>query len=191
MLLLSDKLANIPLMSLQTGSELGRTTSAIVDPRTLSIPAFYVSGPQITDQPAVLHTNDIREFGELGFIIDDSDSIMALDGLVRLQEVIDFDFDILACTVYDTAGNKLGKVSDFSFEPNTFSIHNLYVEQSFLRSITSTSNIIARQQIVTVSPGKIIVDSPTIHEKISKKTGEAAALVNPFRTKPQPDHINQ
>lgn len=189
MLLLSEKLVNIPIMSLQTGSEIGRTSGVIIDPRTLNIPAFYISGPQVGTNPAVLHIEDIREYGDIGFIIDDSDKIMALDGLVRLQTVIDFEFDILACQVVDKAGSKLGRVSDFSFEPDTFSIQNIYIQQSFLRSITTASNIISRKQILSVTKDKIVVDSPTIQEKISQRADQASNFVNPFRSNPQTDHM--
>ena len=176
-------------MSLQTGSEIGRTSGNIIDPRTLNILAFYVTGPQVATNPAVLHIEDIREYGDIGFIVDDSDKIMALDGLVRLQEVIDFQFDILTCQVVDKAGNKLGRVSDFSFEPNSFSVQNIYIQQSFLRSITTASNIINRTQIISVTKDKITVDSPTIQEKISKRADQASNFVNPFRSNPQTDHI--
>lgn len=176
-------------MSLQTGSEIGRTSGSIIDPRTLNILAFYVTGPQVATNPAVLHIEDIREYGDIGFIVDDSDKIMALDGLVRLQEVIDFQFDILTCQVVDKAGNKLGRVSDFSFEPNSFSVQNIYIQQSFLRSITTASNIINRTQIISVTKDKITVDSPTIQEKISKRADQASNFVNPFRSNPQTDHI--
>lgn len=188
MLLLSDKLKNVPIMSLQTGGELARTIEPIIDPRSLFIPAFYVDGPLVDIKPSVLHTDDIREAGSLGFIIDGSEKLMELDGLVRLQQIIDFHFDIFACTVYDVSGKKLGKVSDYSFEPDGYTIQQIYIQQSWLRSITATSNIIHRKQIVSVSPGRIVVDSPTIHESLTEKAGEAAAFVNPFRSQsPQPD----
>lgn len=178
-------------MSLQTGGELARTTAAIIDPRTLSIPALYVEGSQVEQSPSVLHIDDIREAGSVGFIIDDSDKIMGLGGLVRLQEIIDFNFDIFACNVFDTSGNKLGKVTDFTFDPKLFTIQQIYIHQSFLRSITSTSNIINKKQIVSVSHEKIIVDSPTIHDKIADHANKATTFVNPFRTAQQADRADQ
>lgn len=189
MLLLSEKLVNVPIMSLQTGGALARTAQAIVDPRTLVIPALYVTGDAIEPSPAVLHTADIRETGSLGFIVDDSSKLMSLDGLVRLQEIIDFHFDIMSCHVYDRSGSKLGHVTDYSFDPLSFSIEQIYVKRPFLRSLTATSHIINRAQIVSVTPDRIVVDSPTITVR-STDTTDNTMFVNPFRTHaPQPDQV--
>ena len=188
MLVLSDKLRSVPVMSLQTGNEIARTGAAIIDPRSLTIVALYVSGPQVEDTPAVLHTADIREAGELGFIVDDSTKLMGLDGLVRLQQVIDFKFDIMNCTVYEKSGKKLGKVSDYSFDPDSYLIQQIYIKESFLRRITTTSNIISRTQIVSIDDHKIVVDRPTISAHAAEKTDASTAFVNPFRqSQPQPD----
>ena len=75
-------------MSLQTGQPLGRLAAPIIDPYTLRIVAFYVEGPRLDFSPAVLFTDDIREFGRLGAIVNSVDNIMSTDGLVRLNEII-------------------------------------------------------------------------------------------------------
>lgn len=192
MLLLSDKLTSVPVMSLQTGGELARTSGVIIDPRTMSIPALRVTGPQLDSAHTVLHTEDIRESGSLGFIIDDSTKLMSLEGLVRLQEVIDFHFTITACDVFDQTGKKLGRVSDFSFDPTTFTIQQIYIKQRFLQSLTSTSHIISRSQIVTVTPTRIVVETPTVTESNRDQDAETSGFTNPFRTGSvaQPDQVD-
>ena len=191
MLVLSDKLRSVPVMSLQTGNEIARTGAAIIDPRSLTIVALYVSGPQVEDTPAVLHTADIREAGELGFIVDDSTKLMGLDGLVRLQQIIDFGFDLMKCTVYEKSGKKIGQVSDYSFEPNSFMVQQLFVRGSLLRSLTTTSHIIHRSQIVSIDNRRIVVDTPDNKESAVDTAEHTAAFVNPFRAaQPQPDQID-
>ena len=192
MLLLSEKLKNVPIMSLQTGTELAQTTDVIIDPRTLSIYAFYVNGQQIDHQPSVLHAEDIREAGELGFIIDDSSKIMELDGLVRLQEIIDYGFVIFSSVVVDRSGKKLGKVTDFSFDPMSFTIQQIYIQQPLLRSFSSASNIVHRSQIISVSKAKIVVDTPTIQDPAINETETGSTFVNPFRAQsPQLDQTDK
>lgn len=191
MLLLSDKLLGTPVMSLQTGEEVARTSDMIIDPRTLTIVALVVHGPQVEASPAVLHTEDIREFGELGFIVDDSSKLMELEGLVRLQQIIDFHFDIMRCTVYDKSGKKLGRVNDFSFDPGSYTVQQIYIKESLLKSLTSTSHIIHRSQIVSIDNQKIIVDSPTVTAHDEHLADTRGAFVNPFRqATPQPDQAD-
>lgn len=191
MLLLSEQLKNVPVMSLQTGTELARTTECIIDPRSLSIPALYVSGPQVDHPPAVLHTDDIREAGELGFIIDGSTKIMELDGLVRLNEIIGYGFSLLSCTVFDQLNTKLGVVSDFSFDPQNFAIQQIYIRQPFLKRFSSTSHIINRSQIVSITRDKIVVDTPINQEPAKESTESPTGFINPFRSQsPQPDQTD-
>lgn len=163
-------------MSLQSGGSLGLAGAPIIDPRKLQIVAYYVDGPRIHEK-SVLHTADIREVGPLGFIVDSSDSIMTLDeDLVRLQEVIGFNFDLIGKIVIDDHKKKLGKIAEYSLESDGFFIQRLHVSQSVMKSLSSSHLIIHRSQIVEVNDRQIIVRSATIPER----TGLTQAL-NPFR----------
>lgn len=189
MLLFSDHLSDVPILSLQTGSELARTSEAIIDPRQLLIVALYVQGPSLDISPAVLHISDIREVSQLGYIVDGNERLMELDGLVRLQEIIDFHFTLIGLPVYDRSNTKLGKVHDFTFDPDGFFIQQIYIKPSLMRSFSSTSNIASRKQVISVNSDRIIIDTPTVTEKITQRAQAAADFVNPFRTHtPQPDH---
>lgn len=191
MLLLSDKLLNVPIMSLQTGAELARTSYPIIDPRNLTIIAMYVEGPQIDTHPSILHIADIRESGELGFIVNDSNVLMPTEGLVRLQEIIDFDFTLISTAVYDETGKHLGKVTDYAFEPTAYTVQQIYTHQSFFKSLSVVSNIIHRSQIISVTKEEIVVKSAMTKEDAIDKTETARTFVNPFRgtrAEPNLDH---
>lgn len=184
MLLLSEKLFDVPIMSLQTGSELARSKQPIINPYTLSIIALYVDDAH----SIVLHVDDIREVSTIGYIIDDNDKLMSLENLVRLQEVIDLGFSLIGLPVWDSYGNKLGKVSDYTYDESRFEIQQLFIKQSFFRSISNTSNIVHRRQIISVTTEKVIVEIPTIKDKLTERAEAATQFVNPFRSNPQPDH---
>src|SRR5690242_11303723 len=110
MLISIENLLDVPIMSLQTSTELAYTTAAVVDPRQLTIAAFYVEGSRLETSPSILHPADIREISDIGLIIDDATKLTSLEGLVRLQEVIDFNFEIIGLKVIDEHKRKLGKV---------------------------------------------------------------------------------
>lgn len=182
MLIWREKLESTPVMSLQTGGQLAIATEPILDPKNLSIVAFYCEGPLIDYQPAVLHVGDIREFGELGLIVNDSDDIMPLDDLVRLQDTIDYHFDLIGKKVTDTTKHRLGKVNNYVIETGSFKMMKFSVKRPLLHSLQQSELIIDRRQIRKVTDHEIIVAAPTAED-------DAVALQhnqiqNPFRTQP-------
>jgi sporulation protein YlmC with PRC-barrel domain len=176
MLLLNSQLQNVPIMSLQSGSSLGTTAEPIIDPRKLQIVAYYVTGPRIQAK-SVVHTSDIREFGPLGFIVDSADNVMELDDdLIRLKEVINFNFSLLGKTVVDDTKKRLGKVGEYTIESDGFTVQKLHVTQTVIKNFTNSNLVIHRSQIVEITDSKIIVKSATLPET----TGLVQAI-NPFR----------
>lgn len=184
MLILKQGVVGVPIMSLQTGEEIARTESPIIDPRQLVIMAFYCEGPRLDFHPSVLHTDDIREISELGFIVNSADALMSPEDLVRLKEVIGLKFRLDDKPVVDEDGNKLGKVHDYGLDNRTFQIMQIRVVPPLWQALQTTELIIGRNQIIEVTDSEIVVRSP------SERATEAAAepLTNPFRRAPtQPE----
>lgn len=176
MLVLHKKLENVPIMSLQNGSQLGLAQDPIIDPRKLQIVAYHANGPRI-HRASVIHTADIREFGPLGFIVNNADSIMDLDeDLVRLQEVINFHFTLLGKQVVDENKHKLGKVVEYTVDLESFLIQKIHVGQSLLKNITSSNLIINRTQVVELNDKFIMVRSGSTHDPVG-----LMQAMNPFR----------
>ncbi len=176
MLMLNSSFVNLPVMSLQIGNQLGSTSDPIIDPRKLQILAFKVEGPRIFED-SVLHTTDIREVGPLGLIVNSADDIMSLDqDLVRLNEVINLNFSLIGKIVVDDSGKKLGKVSEYSAETESFIIKKLHVSQSIMKNISNSALIIDRSQIKEITDKSIIVRSASVKES----TG-LGQILNPFR----------
>ena len=190
MLISIDNLLGIPVMSLQTGTQLAETTAAIVDPRQLSIVAFYVDGSGLEESPSILHPADIRELSDIGIIVDSTEKLMSLEGLVRLEEIIGFEFELIGLKVIDEHKRKLGKVASYSVETNGYTIMQIYTEQSLIRSLSTMGNTIHREQIVSVNNEVMVVQSPTVREGVAKAAQDASsAFVNPFRNGgAQPDN---
>lgn len=176
MLALHSSISNEPVVSLQNGAKLGVITTPIIDPRKLQIVAYRVSGPRIFAD-SVIFCSDIREYGPLGFIVDGADRIMELDeSLVRLKEIIKFNFSLPGKLVIDEHKRKLGKVVDYAIELESFLIQKIHVSQSILKNLNATNLIISRTQIVELTDTTIVVRSGALKQG----TGLLQA-VNPFR----------
>lgn len=164
MLVLDNKLNNLAVASVQASRAIGQISGYIIDPRKLAVVALYVD-TRANQAPLILHTSDIREFTARGVVIDHDDQLMNTDGLVRLQEVINFKFQLIGKPVETDVGRGLGKVSAFAFDSLSWRIMRLHVGQSVVKSVNTSELIIHRQQILKVSNQKVVVNSATVKTK--------------------------
>ena len=185
MLITSERFDNSPVMSLQTGSELARTSRAIIDPRNLSVVAYELAGPLLDQDPSLLRIEDIREIGPLGMIIDSVDELVSPSDVIKLKEVYEFDFNLIGLTVIDERSKHIGKVVGYTLEAGNFVIQQLRVRRPLFKSFNDTELLIHRKQIVKVTDDQVVVKSNTV------KSPEAVEPIhrpydNPFRKVPQP-----
>jgi len=188
MLLSNTRLIVTPVMSLQTGGELARTNSAVIDPRDLSVLAFELTGSLLNEHPSFLRVIDVRELSHLGFIVDSSDEFIGLEDVIKIKEVHDFQFELIGKQVIDQKKHKLGKITGYSVEPETFTVVQLNVKRPLLKSFTDTELIIHRTQIVEVSDDYIVIkNDERAHIPVK---GSAHSYTNPFRgTRVQPEAV--
>lgn len=134
----------------------------------------------VDESPAILYSSDIREFSDIGMIVDGSDNIMSPEGLVRLQEIIDFNFSLIGMKVIDNHQKKLGKVSDYTIETESFLIKKLSVKRPLLQSLNDAELLIDRNQIVEITHDTVVVRAPTVENRAEHETNHQP-VVNPFR----------
>jgi hypothetical protein len=160
---------------------LASTGEPIIDPRKLKIVAFRVRGNRLSHQESVLHPQDIREISEIGIIVDSDRSLMQLEDLVRLKEVIGFNFKLDNIRVENEKGRLLGRVSSYAVDQESFFVQQLYTKPSLLRSIVTTGLTIHRTQISSINNHRIVVKDPTVPAKLESSKAPSPSFVNPFR----------
>lgn len=181
MILLGSSLLNSPVMSLQTGGEIARTGEPIIDPATLSILCYAVTGHLLKNQQTnILRIVDIRELSDLGMIVDSIDEIVPLSDVIKLQELADLNFSLVGMKVTDQRKKSLGKVVDYTIDTGSFIVQQLTVRRPLLKSFNDTELVIHRSQIIEINRTSIVVHSeakipePELHEVVG-------SYVNPFR----------
>jgi uncharacterized protein YrrD len=190
MLILGSAIINGPVMSLQTGGRLAVVEKAIIDPYKLRVLSYKLSGSLLSENPSFLRTNDIREVGRLGIIIDSVDELIGDDDIITEKDIYELDFQLIGTKVFDEANHRLGKITDYSIFLNGFMVEQIHVKRSGVRALTETELLINRSQIVSITDKGITVKST------AKKIKEIENLeqphyeyVNPFRQpKLQEDH---
>ena len=184
MLLKSSRLIGCPVLSLHLGGPIGRVVSEVVDPENLKIIALNVDGPQTNDgeHGDILDLRSVREFSNIGMIIDSIDDLVSRGDVIKLDEIMDLNFNVIGLEVKTKKGTKLGKVIDYSFDPNTMEIVQFTVKRPLMKSFIDPELIIGRSQIKEVNDYGLIVKDE--EEKVKKESGRkdfVSNFVNPFR----------
>ena len=180
MLLAGLRFLDAPVVGLQTGGELARTKQAVIDAATLEIVAYELDGPLLDHTPALLRVKDVREFSDIGIIVDSSDEFVRPEDIIKLKEIFDRQFSVDGMLVTDEKRKKLGRVSGYTVETNGFVIQQLSVKRPLLKSFSETELLIHRTQIIEINDRAIVVHSkaetpePLINSVRS-------AYINPFR----------
>ena len=159
MLVLSNRLLGVSVMSLRTGQAIARTTGMVLNPNNLKIEGFYCEDRYEKTELILLY-QDIRDIIAQGMIVNDHDVLVMPDELIRLKKLIDLDYILLGKPVVTTDKKRLGKVVDFSAEFETMYIQKLFVTQGLLKGLTKGNLGVDRNQIHEITDRKIIVNSP-------------------------------
>ena len=185
MLIQSARVINTPVLSLHVGGPIARTVDPIINPHTLQIVAFTVSGPAIDRDPEIgdlLDIRSIREFSRLGMIINSTDDLISREDAVRLNEVIKLNFHLIGLKVVTKKGSRLGKVVDYILDPESMHIIHLIVQRPALKAIVDPELTIHKSQIAKVTDDEIVVkeEEQTIREQ-AVRDNFTPNFVNPFR----------
>lgn len=155
MLRLSKSLRNQAVLSLRSGSPVATAIEPILNPHNLKIVGWWCKAPSTSGQ-LVLLTEDVREITPAGLAVNDNAALSSPDELVRHREILDIRFQLMDKTV-KTKRQKLGKVSDFSYDDSLF-VQKLYVARSLVKIFTAEDTlIIDRTQILEVTDSYILV----------------------------------
>lgn len=187
MLILGEKLKYVPVMSLQTGAEIARAEQAIIDPAVLDIVAYRLDGSRLEKDGSILLTRDIREISDLGFIIDSTDELVALEDIVKIKKIADLNFKLIGLEAIDENKRKLGKVYDYTIDPLTFTIHQLHVRRPLLKSLQTSDLLISRRQIIEVNNKSIIIKSASLEERPAP-AAVTGSFINPFKNAAPPNN---
>lgn len=183
MLVSGAKLINTPIMSMQTGAPVGFISAPIIDPDSLKIIAFRLTGPTLTNAN-IVPVNSIREYSSLGMIIDGAEELVAPGDVVKIDEVIALNFLLAGLKVETKKGSKLGRIEDYTLTIEDYIIQQLIVKRPALKAFIDPELVISRQEVVEVTDDKVVVkDEEKVLKSRAEKEDFIPNFVNPFREK--------
>lgn len=159
MLQLGKNLVNRPVMSLRTGGEVAIALEPIINPDNLKIEGWFCQD-RFSKDHLVLLTQDVREIYKNGIIVNDHDVLVEPKELIRLQKVLELQYELINKPVQTANKKKIGKVSDYAVELPSLYIQKLYVAQSLIKSFNGGGLSVDRNQIVEVTNKRVVVQDP-------------------------------
>jgi hypothetical protein len=176
MLRLSAGLHNQPVLSLRLGGPIATAQEPVINPHNLKIMGWWCVAPS-SPQELVLLAEDVREITPSGLMVNDEEVLSTADELVRHRSILDIHFGLIDKLV-KTEHQKLGKVSDFSFDDSLF-IQKMYVSRSLTKVFTTEDTLVVdRSQILEVTDHYILVkdtDVKVTNEELAGAPEAAAA----------------
>ena len=159
-------------MSLRTGTQVAVAIEPVINPHNLKILGWWCAAPG--GQQWVLLSDDVRESMPTGLAINNEDALSDPADLVRHKEILDIKFELMDKLVR-TKRQKLGKVSDFSYNDGMF-VQKLYVARPLRKVFTADDTlIIDREQILEVTDKYILVRDTEIKATAEEMAGAALA----------------
>lgn len=160
MLALGQQYTTKPILSLRTGTPVGSTLSPIINPNNLKIEGWHAED-RFDKRHGILLSQDIRDVLVQGFVVNDHDAITNPHELIRLEKILQINFQLVGKPVITNHKKRVGKVSDYAFDKDSFMIQKLYVAESVFKNFSGGTRLIDRTQIVEITDRKIVVREAT------------------------------
>lgn len=183
MLIYSKQLTRCPILSLHVGRPIAETVKTIIDPNDLKIVGFKIAGGVVGGEIGdILRTESVREFSDIGMIVDSEDVFVSRNDVVKLDEIMSLEFELIGLKCVTKKGTKLGKIIDYTIEPTTFEIMQIVIQRPTFKSFIDPELIIPRNEIIEVDDFKVTVkDEEDKIRKRATKEDFVPNFVNPFR----------
>ena len=174
MLKLSETFLSVPVLSLRTGGPVGTLIEPIINPNNLKVEGWFVEDRFNKDR-VVLLAQDVRDILPQGIAVNDHEVLSKPDELVRLKEILEYDFKLAGKYVTTESGQKVGKVSDYAVETESMFVQKIYVGQSILKSFGGGSLSVDRSQIIEITNRRIVIEDPVNKARVKATSPSPAS----------------
>ena len=183
MLISYSRLIGVPILSIQAGGPIATIKNAIVDPDNLKILGFNLEGPLLNHTDAtILDVRSIREYSQLGMVIDNIEELVAPDDVIKIQKVLELNFDLINLKVKTKKGTKLGHLVDYTVTSEDFIVQQIIVKRPLVKALVDPELTISRKEIVEITDYEVIIkDEEKTLKARAEKEDFVPNFVNPFR----------
>ncbi len=183
MLISYSRLIGTPILSIQAGGPIATIKNAIIDPNNLKILGFNLEGPLLNRTDAtILDIRSVREYSQLGMVIDGIEELVAPDDVIKIQKVLELNFDLINLKVKTKKGTKLGHLIDYTVTSEDFIVQQIIVKRPLVKALVDPELTISRKEIVVITDYEVIIkDEEKTLKARAEKEDFVPNFVNPFR----------
>ena len=180
---MNSRIIGTPILSVQAGGPIATIKSAIIDPNDLKILGFHLEGPLVNRAEArILDVRSIREYSQLGMVIDNIEELVTPDDVIKIQNVLELNFDLINLKVRTKKGTKLGHIIDYTLTSEDFIVQQIIVRRPLVKSLVDPELTISRKEIVEITDYEVIIkDEEKVLKARAEKEDFVPNFVNPFR----------
>jgi sporulation protein YlmC with PRC-barrel domain len=165
MLKLSQSFIGTDILSLRTGGVIAKTTKPIINPNNLQIEGWYVVD-RFSGATLVLLSGELRDILSQGLVVNDHEVLSDVEDLIRLQDILKLNFELLGKPVTTEKGKRIGKVSDYAVETGSLIIKKLYVARSIIKNFAGGTLSVDRTQIIEITNRRVVIEDPTEEARV-------------------------
>jgi sporulation protein YlmC with PRC-barrel domain len=114
-----------PVVDTSNATRIGKVAGAVVDARERRVTAVVVDG---SDKGSLVSWEDAVGFGPDALTIASADNIR-LPRDEREEAAVDGDLELLGKAVFDDSGDRLGKLRDVDFDPESGEVLSLVLDR--------------------------------------------------------------
>jgi len=167
---LYSKIVGTPVFEDDLPQPLTSVKDVVMDPERGKVVALVVN----VNKKEVLAPYDIIKWNDVIRIMS-RENITPSEDIIRVNEVMKSGIEIMANSVVTEDGERLGKVFDYTVNPNTFDLRKIYCAKSLLGMFRYDSRIIPVKKIVEVLEDRIVVKNDTkVKQEVKAVSGEMA-----------------
>lgn len=164
MLIELKSLENLPVGSFAEQNLLGKVSTVIVSPEEAKVLGLIVKLPGFLGKLKVVSMQDVVDIDKNGVTVRSLESLVDAEEIVRIDQIIKKNFNIISLKAINQKNQNLGKVSNVLFDTQTGEIVRIYIGGLFQERIFPSSSI------VEIKDDQIILkDDPEIKQSISTK----------------------
>lgn len=177
------QLVRCQVLSLHVGQSIAEVISPIIDPNDLKIIGFVVGGGVVGGEVGnILRTESIREYSNIGMIVDSEDVFVSRVDVMKIDEIMSLEFKLTGLKCVTRKGTKLGKIVSYTVDTTNFEIKQIVVQRPVLKAFIDPELVISRNEIVEVDDYKVTVkDEEDKIRKRAVKEDFVPNFINPFR----------
>ncbi len=157
MLVNFSTIKDLPIVSLDQEVKVGSVLDLAINPQDGKILCLLIKTGFFSPKLALL-PQDILKWEEEFILIQNNQSLIPVEEIVRVQEILKQHFKWVDQKVVNTQKRKIGKVLDLTLDLEIGQISRLSIEITSLKGLLETERLIPWNKIIKVTPHYIMIE---------------------------------